>query len=82
MEKKFAPNSGLKQQIKLDIKKTTPIVCDNEGCDSEVFMPAMKFRRVPKLLTGSKEDQILPAQIMMCVSCGNIPELFDLDTEE
>ena len=77
MEKKLTANAGMKQQIKLDLKKTTAIVCDNEGCDSEVFIPAMKFRRVPKLMTGSTTDQILPVQIMMCVACGNIPEEFD-----
>jgi hypothetical protein len=69
------------QQLKLDVRKTTPIVCDTEGCGSEVFIPAMKFRRVPKLLTGSKEDQILPVSIYMCVSCGSIPAQFDLDIE-
>jgi hypothetical protein len=74
--------TATKQPLKLDIKQTTPIKCDNsEGCESEVFMPAMKFRRVPKLLTGAKEDQIYPVQIFMCVSCGNIPAQFDLDIE-
>ena len=73
--------TATKQPLKLDIKQTTPIKCDNEGCESDVFIPAMKFRRVPKLLTGSKEDQIYPVQIFMCVSCGNIPEQFDLDIE-
>lgn len=79
MEKKLTGASAQKQQIKLDISKTTAVVCDNEGCDSEVFIPAMKFRRVPKLMTGAKEDQLLPVQIFMCVSCGNIPEQFDID---
>ena len=69
------------QQLKLDVRQTTPIKCDTVECGSEVFIPAMKFRRVPKLLTGSKEDQILPVSIYMCVSCGAIPEQFDLELE-
>lgn len=73
MEKKQAP-----VKTNIDIKQTTPIACE---CGSEVFIPAMKFRRVPKLLTGSKDDQIFPAQVYMCVSCGVIPELFDLVIE-
>ena len=70
MEKKQAP-----VKTNIDIKQTAPIACE---CGSEVFIPAMKFRRVPKLLTGSKEDTFLPVQVMMCVSCGIIPKEFDL----
>jgi hypothetical protein len=73
---KTAPKQ--QQQLKIDIKQTTPITCD---CGSEIFIPAMKFRRVPKLMTGSKEDQMIPVQIMMCVSCGIVPEQFDLEME-
>lgn len=73
MEKKQAP-----VKTNIDIKQTTAIEC---VCGSDVFIPAMKFRRVPKLLTGSKDDQIFPAQVYMCVSCGVIPEQFDLVIE-
>lgn len=74
--KKTAP---AQQQLKLDVKQTTPITCE---CGSEVFISAMKFRKVPKLLTGATSDQILPVQVMMCVSCGVIPEQFDLELEK
>lgn len=83
MEKKFTKTAtrAAGQQLSIDIKKTLPFICDNEGCGSDVFIPAMKFRKVPKLMTGSKEDQLLPVQVMMCVSCGIIPEQFDIHIE-
>jgi hypothetical protein len=67
------------QNINIDITKTVPLVCDNTECGNDVFMSAMKFRKVPKLLAGSTEDQIIPVQVFMCTSCGNINKEFDLN---
>ena len=67
------------QQLNLDISKALPIVCDNEECDSDMFMPAMKFRKVSKLLAGTPNDQIIPIQIFLCTACGQIPKEFDLE---
>ena len=67
------------QQQQIDIKKTTAIVCDNAECKNDMFMPAMKFRKVSKIMAGTKDDQIIPVQVFMCTSCGNINKEFDLD---
>jgi hypothetical protein len=81
-------NPAAQKGPQIDIKKTTPFVCnsliDHENdeavyCKSEVFMPAMKFRKVSKVLTGTPEDQVIPVQVWMCCACGTIPEEFDLD---
>ena len=42
-------------------------------------MKAMKFRKVSKLLTGQKQDGILPVEVYMCTACGNVNKDFDLD---
>lgn len=68
-----------KQNINIDFSKTVPVKCDAEGCNNDMFMPAMKFRKVSKLLTGAKEDQIVPIQVFMCTACGNVNKEFDLD---
>ena len=70
------------QQQQIDIKKTTPIICDNEDCNNDMFMPAMKFRKVSKLLAGTPNDQIVPIQVFMCTACGNVNKEFDLDGGE
>ncbi len=67
------------QQLNIDISKALPVVCDNEECDNDMFMPVMKFRRVPKLMTGAKTDQIVPIQVFMCTACGNVNKEFDLN---
>ena len=67
------------QQQQIDIKKTTAVICDNENCSSDMFMSAMKFRKVSKIIAGTKDDQIIPVQVFMCVSCGNVNKEFDLD---
>jgi DNA-directed RNA polymerase subunit RPC12/RpoP len=69
------PQVGQPPQI--DIKKTTPIVCDS--CSNDVFISAMKFRKVSKILAGMPDDQIIPVQVFICTSCGAIPSDFDLD---
>ena len=52
------------QGPKIDITKTTPIVCDNEECENDMFMKAMKFRKVSKLMTGQPQDGILPVDFI------------------
>lgn len=72
-------NTQAGQKVNIDISKSIAMKCDNEECNSDIFIPAMKFRKVPKLLTGTSTDQIIPVQIFMCVSCGNVPKEFDLN---
>jgi hypothetical protein len=69
-------------KINIDFKQTTPIVCDNTECGNDMFMPAMKFRKVSKLLSGTPNDQIVPIQVFMCTACGNVNKEFDLNGGE
>lgn len=65
------------QQI--DLTKTLPLVCVTEDCRNDIFMPVMKFRKVPKLMAGSSKDQIVPIQVFICTSCGAIPAELDFN---
>lgn len=65
--------------VQIDIKKSIPIVCDNTECNNDMFMPAVKFRRIPKLIAASQQDQIIPIEVYMCTSCGNVNKEFDLN---
>ena len=67
------------QGPQIDLSKTLPIVCGSEECGNEVFMSVMKFRKIPKLLAGTTEDQIIPVQVFICTACGAIPKGFGLD---
>lgn len=63
------------QQPKIDITKTTAVVCSE--CENDVFMPMMKFRRMSKLINGSDKDSYIPVEVFVCSSCGNINKEFD-----
>jgi hypothetical protein len=65
--------------LNLDIKQTSPIVCENEECGNDMFMPAMKFRKASKLLTGTAKDAIVPVQVFFCSACGHINKEFDFN---
>lgn len=69
------------QGQKINLSKAKSIVCDAEGCENDMFMPAMKFKKISKLLTGAKDDQIVPIQVFMCTACGNVNAGFDIPNE-
>ena len=77
MKKTIGQQGGQGPQI--DITKTLPIVCDNAECGNDMFMSAMKFRKVSKLIAGTPNDQIVPVQIFICTACGNVNKEFDLN---
>ena len=47
-----------------------PMICEN--CDGDIFIPATKFRKISKLLTGGAKDAIIPVEIYCCGNCGEI----------
>lgn len=54
----------------LDLSKSTEVKCEN--CGDVVFQTATTFRRISKVITGTKEDAIIPVEIFVCASCGEI----------
>lgn len=58
------------QQIQVNPKDSSPLVCEN--CGYDVFLPANKFRKVSKILTGAPQDILLPVEVFVCSGCGEI----------
>lgn len=71
------PNAN-KMNVNIDLSKSIPVVCESTECGGELFMSAMKFRKLPKLLIGTPEDQLVPIQVFVCMKCGEVPSMFDL----
>jgi len=69
-------NGPQSQGMPIDLKNSTAIKCEAEGCDGETFRPAFMFRKVSKLLTGADKDQLVPLEVFECTKCGAIPEMF------
>ena len=63
---------------RIDLKQQETIKC--EKCGSKFFKEVTMIKKVPKLLTGSGEDTLVPFPTYMCNSCGFVNEDFDIFT--
>jgi len=61
---------------RIDLKKQETVKC--EKCGSKFFKEVTMIKKVPKLLTGSHEDTIVPFPTYMCVSCDHVNIDFEL----
>lgn len=58
------------QQPKIDLSKATEMKCQN--CGGTVFIPGTKFLKISKIVTGTKNDAIIPVELYLCGDCGEI----------
>ena len=56
----------------IDFSKATEMEC--QECKGTVFIPANKFLKVSKLVTGTPNDAIVPVELYFCGDCGEIVE--------
>jgi hypothetical protein len=61
---------------RIDLKQQPTVKC--EKCESKFFKEVTMLKKVPKLLTGSHEDTIVPFPTYMCNECGHVNEDFQL----
>mgnify|MGYP000099879006 CR=1 FL=1 len=61
---------------KIDLRQQQTIKC--EKCESKFFKEVTMLKKVPKLLTGSHEDTIVPFPTYMCDGCGHVNEEFKI----
>jgi DNA-directed RNA polymerase subunit RPC12/RpoP len=61
---------------KIDLKQQPTVVC--EKCGSKFFKEVTMIKKVPKLLTGSSDDTLVPFPTYMCVECGHVNQDFEL----
>ena len=63
-------------QPRINLKKQPTIVCGD--CGGMYFKEVTMLKKVPKLLTGSHEDTIVPFPTYMCNECGHVNKDFEL----
>ena len=61
---------------KIDLKQQETVKC--EECGSKYFKEVTMLKKVPKLLTGSQEDTLVPFPTYMCDGCGHVNKDFEL----
>lgn len=61
---------------KINLRDQPTVECGK--CQSKYFKEVVILKKVPKLLTGSAEDTIVPFPTYMCNECGNVNKDFEL----
>lgn len=54
----------------LALEQTTGYICSN--CSHNVFVPKLMIRKISRFITGEEQDNIIPIDILVCDSCGEI----------
>lgn len=54
----------------VDLSTSKPMVCSE--CGYDVFIAGTKIRKISKLITGTAQDVILPIDVFLCGSCGEV----------
>ena len=55
----------------------------NCECDGKIFLPAYRFKKISRLLTGQPKDSIVPIELYVCSSCGKaLNELLPQELQE
>ena len=65
---------------KIDLKKQPTVVC--EECENNTFREVVLIKKVPKLMTGSHTDTLVPFPTYICDKCGHMNEDFKLFDNE
>jgi len=60
--------SSQPQVTRQDVMDAPDVGCAR--CGGQLFIPAFRFKRLSKLLTGEAEDRHVQLQTMVCASCG------------
>ena len=61
-------NTEQGNQPKIDVQAQPDINCGT--CDGVFFEPAIRFKKISKLLTGAPLDQVQPMEVYRCMDCG------------
>lgn len=71
-----------KQLTRQDVMDAPDVGC--QRCGGELFLPAIRFKRISKLLTGESHDQLVDMNTFVCAKCGlELGKQFDeMETED
>ena len=67
------------QNFNIDITQTTPVVCDECGC--EHFAQVTLMRKLSPLLSPTGESALIPIPVYACHKCGHVNKEFQPDND-
>lgn len=62
------------QQLNIDFSQTTPVKCDECGC--EHFTQALIMRKLSPLLSPTGQPALIPIPVYACHKCGHVNQEF------
>lgn len=65
---------GEQQQVNVDMTQTTPVKCDECGC--EHFEQVVRMRRLSAILSPTGKEALIPMPVFACKNCGHVNEEF------
>ena len=66
------PQMNQNNMGQIDLSKTTPVACENKGCDSTIFQQAIEIRKMSALISPNGQAAIIPVQTFVCLKCNHI----------
>ena len=51
----------------IPLEQTSEVACD---CGGTTFSPAIKLRRISRLVSGEADDSFQPIDVFLCIDCG------------
>jgi hypothetical protein len=61
------------QRVPFDVNSLPWIEC---SCGGKIFDSGVMVKRVSALLSPTGKEEILPAEIIICKTCGKIPDFY------
>jgi predicted Zn-ribbon and HTH transcriptional regulator len=65
------------QQLTNALSNSTAIVC--QSCQNPTFIEVTYLRKISKILTGNKDDTLIPVPTFACSKCGCVNDEFKLN---
>lgn len=59
--------NGVKQQINVNQDNTTPIKCDECGC--EIFTQGVMLRKMSAILSPTGKEEVFDLPVLICHQC-------------
>ena len=60
----------MNHEVKVNLNDLDDVTCAEGDCDSVIFTPLVRVKRVPGIQIGQPEDQPHMLQLLVCSECG------------
>jgi len=59
-----------KQPPKVSVKQSKSVEC--KECQHDIYLNAVHLRKIPKVITATPQDVLIPVEVFLCAQCGTL----------